>query len=56
MGKNNLCLNENKEDFDIPFSDKIEFEDGFICDVVDESDFEGVISDYVLEKILWNQI
>lgn len=53
MESNNLDMCNNPENLIIPFSDEIEFEDGFICDIIEESSIEDTIPDYVLEKILW---
>lgn len=53
MDYKDLEICENPKDIEIPFSDEIVLEDGFICDVVEESSIEDIIPDYILEKINW---
>lgn len=53
MDYTDLKLYENPEDITIPFSDEAVLEDGFICDIIEESSIEDIIPDYILEKIMW---
>lgn len=51
MDKNKI--KDTEEEIIVPFSDENVLEDGFICDIVEESSIQNDIPEYVLEKILW---
>ena len=53
MNDNENNLNVDSEKLIVPFSDEIELNNSFIYDVLENSSVDGIIPEYVLEKLFW---